>query len=273
MLKSKLKEIGKKALVWGFYLFEGSGIRKVPGVYRIFSYLSSVFGGIAMIVDGLEMHTIITPRKDVLMYWEGYESHVVSLFCSLLRKGMTVVDIGASLGYYTLLAAKRVGENGLVYAFEPNPYRFEGLLKNIKVNNWKNVKPFQFAVSDFEREIKIEGGGSFAIKSTSYSFTVNTVSLDSLQTDPDIIKIDVEGAELNVLRGMGRILEKGNAKIICEVHPSSLLSLGYSTTDILDLLKQYNYNIYLISESGGLTPVTIFSNKRKHYLFTKEKME
>ena len=77
-----------------------------------------------------------------------------------------------------------------------------------------------------------------------------------------------------MLRGMERILEKGNAKIICEVHPSKLhYSLGYSTIDILELLKKYNYNIYLINESGGLAPVTILSDKHRHYLFTKEKME
>ena len=149
------------------------------------------------------------------------------------------------------------------------------IIKNIKANDWNNIRPFQIAISDKQGKRRIKGEAEFVgrkwIRGTT---TVNTASLDSFLQSADVVIIDVEGAELHVLRGMERILEKGNAKIICEVHPSKLHSLGYSTTDILDLLKQYNYSIYLINEDeSGLTPVKDIPNKFRHYLFTKEKME
>jgi len=63
---------------------------------------------------------------------------------------MVVVDVGAALGYYTLIAAKRVGQEGKVYAFEPDPSVFKDLIKNIKINGWTNVYPFQMALSEKE---------------------------------------------------------------------------------------------------------------------------
>lgn len=77
-----------------------------------------------------------------------------------------------------------------------------------------------------------------------------------------------------MLRGMKNILAKGKVKIICEVHPSQLSSLGYSSEEIVDLLRQYNYNIYLISEKG-LIPTTslVDVGTQRHYLFTKEQMQ
>ena len=272
--------------IWrcGTILFAGTWVSKIPGVSRLHTYLAaSILNGKTHEVDGQKMVAIFDPAtKDLLYYKDNYEPPISSLFCSMLEEGMVVLDIGASLGYYTLLAAKRVGDKGEVIAFEPDPVAFRGLLENIRINGWKNVRAFQFAVSDSKGERRmgnVTAHKSFAIENDTIGIiTVNTISLDSfLDVDPDIIKIDVDGAELEVIKGMKDILNKGKAKIICEVTPSHLSSLGHRAEEIEKILKQYNYNIYSITERG-LIPVTSFENIKNEsvcdtdmYFFTKEK--
>lgn len=213
-------------------------------------------------VDGQKMFVIKTlsglinhsaskslhPEDGMLVYTEDYEPHVTSHFCSLLREGMKVVDIGASLGYYTLLAANRVGKSGEVLAFEPNPFRFKYLLKTIQINGWKNVTAYKLFVSDFDSPEK------------------NTVTLDSILTDgADVVKIDVEGMELQVLRGMKRLLSKG-VKVICEVHPKQLPSGGLR--DISSLLRNHDYECYLITQRGLVQATDLLEDERAHYFFS-----
>jgi len=281
---SKLKEIGRKILKRGYNLLEGSGIGKIPGVTRIFLYISSLFFEEIIEVDGQKFRPSVAEGfGDTLEYIThgGIEPHVSSLFCSMLEKGMTVVDIGANIGYYTLLAAKRIGVRGQVISFEPDPFNYKRLVENVQMNGWNNVKAFQLAVSDFNGEKKLNipklgrSGSTFVIRSNiANSITVNTISLDSfLRDSPDLIKIDVEGAELEVLRGMRNILAIGKVKLICEIHPALLSSLGYSTKEIEDLLKHYEYNIYLVKDDGSLLLMDKLLNRSAHYLFTKERIK
>lgn len=266
MFKTKLKEAGRKALEYGFNLFAGTGIGKVPGVKRILSYLTSIFGGIVYIeVDNQKLgvpypyhHTHVS----FSLYQNKYETAVTTHFCSLIEKGMTVVDVGANLGYYTLLAAKRVGDNGSVIAFEPNPFMFEIVQENVRINGWKNVQTFKIAVSDSEGlrllnipKDNILGGGSFRIMTkneVAETITVNTVNLDSfLQIDPDIVKIDVEGAELEVFRGMRGILAKGKAKIMCDL--PNLLEENFTSSLSGDKIALYpTFQLSYMGFSKGL---------------------
>jgi len=280
MTKSKIKEIGGEILKRGLNLFEGTGIGKIPGVSWISSRISSLLFS-EIIIDGdQKLYTggIVGPRALLALYYNGsHEPHVSSLFCSLLNNGMTVVDVGALIGYYTLLAAKRVGDNGRVLAFEPSPTAFSLLLKNIKINNRNNIKAFKYAVSDKNGKKTFDLSRlSFAHTKSSDTIVVNTVFIDSFLhslsiEDVDLVKIDVEGAELEVLRGMRKILSRGKVKIICEVHPDGLSSLGYSNEDVENILKEYSYKIYLISPDG-LIPTDSIGDKYAHYLFTAEEM-
>lgn len=274
-VKHKFIKLHRKILECGFNLLDGTGISKIPGVWQIFSRLLSLAGGkIVRRVDGQKFCVVNTPQKSVLHYGDNYEPHITSIFCSMLEEGMTVVDVGASLGYYTLLAAKRVGDSGLVVAFEPETCRFKGLEENIRINGWNNIKPFQYVVSDsHERRKKRKFDLLLEEDNTNIKWIYLDLFLPTIGVnDVDLIKIAVEGAELEVLRGMGRIIEKGKAKIICEVHPAQLSSLGYEIKEIEDFLKQYNYNIYLIDEKELISPTIHFSDEISHYLFTKEEI-
>ncbi len=191
---------------------------------------------------------VIHPDDGMLVYTEGYEPHVASHFCSLLREGTKVADVGASLGYYTLLAAKRVGKSGEVLAFEPNPFRFKYLLRAVQINGWENVTAYKLFVSDFDSPEK------------------NTVTLDSIIAGgADVVKIDVEGMELQVLRGMKRLLSRG-IRVICEVHPKQLPSGGLR--DISGFLRNHNYECHLITQQGLVQVADLLEDERAHYFFS-----
>jgi len=145
------------------------------------------------------------------------------------------------------------------------------------MNRWKNVRTFQFAISDREGETMLnipkmgQRGATFANRDNiAERIRVRTLPLDSFPElkRADVIKIDVEGAEVKVLRGMERIMERGKAKIICEVHPKQIACLGDNIAEIMDILNNYEYKTYLIRENGRVTEATI-SNERAHYLFRK----
>lgn len=122
-----------------------------------------------------------------------HEDSAFSLFKSLLKEGMTVVDAGANSGWFTLNACSAVGEQGKVFAFEPDERWFKALMDNIKLNGYTNVQAFQVALTD-------------------------QVKVNQFVDKVDLINIDVEGSELAVLKGLKGILT-WDAKIICEVHP------------------------------------------------------
>lgn len=202
------------------------------------------------------------PRRCVF-YSDTWEYNVSALFCSLLDEGMIVVDVGAGLGYYALLAVKRVGRNGLVIAFEPDPARFKILTKNIRANNCQNVEAFQYAISNSNTKVKMFSSPF------QKEYVADAVSLDRFfKRTPDVIKIDVEGGELDVLKGMKEMLKREDIKIICEVHPRSLSSKGQNPIEISRILRELNYKIYLI-KGWKLFPINEFKNKREHYFFVK----
>ena len=284
-IKPKLKEASRKFLERGFNLFEGSGIGKIPGVFRLFTYIESHLFNTVVEVDGQKFHLDVSGGLRTtwnLYYKRIHEPQVTSIFCSLINGGATVVDVGASIGYYTLLAAKRVGNDGSVYAFEPHPPSFERLIENVKLNDWKNVQAFNFAISDKKGEKKLyvfksgrASGSGFALRNDSVPITVKTMPLeDAVKTDIDLVKMDIEGAEVEVLKGMERTLAKGKVKIICEVHPKHISLLGHDVSEITELLKKHSYKIYLIDEEGGggLVSMSRVSEQKAHYLFTREEI-
>lgn len=284
-IKPKLKEASRKFLERGFNLFEGSGIGKIPGVFRLFTYIESHLFNTVVEVDGQKFHLDVSGGLRTtwnLYYKRIHEPQVTSIFCSLITGGATVVDVGASIGYYTLLAAKRVGNDGSVYAFEPHPPSFERLIENVKLNDWKNVQAFNFAISDKKGEKKLyvfksgrASGSGFALRNDSVPITVKTMPLeDAVKTDIDLVKMDIEGAEVEVLKGMERTLAKGRARIICEVHPKHISLLGHDVSEITELLEKHNYRIYLIDEEGGggLVSMSRVSEQKAHYLFTREEI-
>ena len=227
-------------------------------------------------VGGFRIYSNTIDRLLASLMWkfeslEGYESQVLK---DHLKKGMTIIDIGANIGYYTLLMGQITGPDGIVYAFEPEPNNFRLLSKNILKNNIQNIHPFQKAVSDKNGSIKLfiskEHRGDHKIFETDDkrpSITVDQVSIDDFLKDKrkiDLIKMDIQGAEHLALEGLKHTIA-GNKDIIIitEFSPELLRESGGNPEDFLDRLISMGFKIRLIDEKNKILK-PIESNKLIH---------
>src|SRR5919112_697369 len=175
-------------------------------------------------------------NKEDFIVMTRHEDEIIERF--LPKQGDIVVDIGAHMGRYTIIASKRVGTNGKVVAIEAHPGNFEMLNRNIKLNQLANVIPLNYAVYSKETKIKLyvpDEESGYTIYHTLISdratneekfVEVNANTLDYLlqskgikQEEVNWIKIDVEGAEFEVLKGAANILSKSkDIALLIEVH-------------------------------------------------------
>ena len=199
-----------------------------------------------------------------LILGKGYEVQATKLFKELVKPRMTVVDVGAHIGYYTLLALKLVGNKGRVLAFEPEPRNYDNLVKNLVRNTgtdeFTNVVVLQKAVSNKNGREKLfisdnSSGECSLVEMESrpkITIDVGTVVLDRVLGDMpvDVIKVDVEGGEMEVLLGAEKLISRNQGiKIFIEFLKLGLEGAGYSCMDYWSKLKQYGFNyIYLIDE-------------------------
>ncbi|HZC50781.1 MAG TPA: FkbM family methyltransferase [Nitrososphaeraceae archaeon] len=198
-------------------------------------------------------------NKEDFIVMTRHEDDIIERF--LPKQGDIVVDIGAHMGRYTIISSKRVGTNGKVVAIEAHPSNFEMLKSNIKLNQLTNVTPLNYAVYSKETKIKLylpdEESGYTMHHSimSNYVFTkykdktedkfveVNANTLDYLLqlnkiTDVNWVKIDVEGAEFEVLKGAHNVLlNSKDISLLIEVH-------GKDTYEpIIESLRSYNFKI------------------------------
>ena len=180
------------------------GLTKYAAIRKIKNYAYKNFKLKVIEIDG---NKIFLDKDDSLrlsinQIWEPTETELVK---KEVKKGYTVIDIGANIGYYTLLFAKLVGKEGKVYAFEPEPNNLDLLKKNIEVNNYKNVIIEQKAVSDTTKSVNLftakQGIGEHRINFSWFGnngIEVEAIKLDDYINEKiDFIKIDIEGAEYN----------------------------------------------------------------------------
>ncbi len=203
-----------------------------------------------------------TPAHD----WEAYELSTVKVFKELLKAGMTVVDIGAHIGFYTLLAARLVGPTGKVYAFEPHPQNFALLKENIELNGYWNVTAVNKAVTNRSGLVKLFAGVHSSQPSlfrdtftTVPRVVVETTTLDDFFEEVgwpeiDLIKIDVEGAEPYVLQGARKLIKRVGLKLIVELNPARLKAGRWTAEAFLYELCRWG-SIQVIREHGCLEPL------------------
>lgn len=159
-------------------------------------------------------------------YWLGtYESHKQREFQRLCQPGACVYDIGANVGYYTLLASRIAGPMGRVFAFEPFPDNVAKIEQQLRLNHAQNVTIVPVAVSDGDGIAHFQTGLASEMGRLAHEgdLTVRTVSLDEGIARgewplPDVIKIDVEGAESRVLSGAARLFSMHHPVIVLACH-------------------------------------------------------
>jgi FkbM family methyltransferase len=196
---------------------------------------------------------LIQPRF-LGMNLSNYEPRLVNTFCSLITGGMTVIDVGAHVGIYSLLASAKVGPNGKVIAIEPSPANARLLRQHLSFNQRRNVEVIEAAVADklgqitFNYRPNATDPGSFA-NSMAYdisgeSANVQVRTLDDICSNllPAVIKIDVEGAELLALRGAKETLVKNRPTVIVAVHPEPMRMLGTGPEQLVSYMNDLGYN-------------------------------
>lgn len=221
-------------------------------------WLTKIFGR----VDGL------------LMYWL-YGSRfcpaphkAFPYIATLLEPGDTYIDIGAALGQMVAVAQTAVGKHGQVYAFEPQTSFFQRLVHLSNIFGWSNVTLFQSLVGNqnghhalFENPngrissifSEWEGGVPISHPITTLDQWAKRVGISTA----DLIKIDVEGAELEVIQGGRRFLKKANPILILEINNREFRQreLGYTVDDILSALEKLGYREFYTMRTEGPAPI------------------
>ncbi|GAA2921593.1 FkbM family methyltransferase [Streptomyces enissocaesilis] len=189
--------------------------------------------------------------------WEPY---MTGWLQRRLRPGDTYVDVGANIGYYSLLAARLVGADGRVVAIEASPVFHQRLLRNVTLNEYGNVRAINSAVSDTDEVLEFVLASSANMGANSIvpydgqaesTFEIAARPLPDLLTDDEItrarvIKIDVEGAEGSVIRGMAPVLSRlrPDAEITVEVTPERMSQVGDSADELMEMMREHGFHPY-----------------------------
>jgi len=278
----------------GFEILDGSGIGRFYPVKVTNSFIIKHLKSSFVEVQGHKMFldSEDSLRLSIFGAWEPFETELVK---KEIKKGDVVLDLGANIGYYTLIFAKLVGEGGKVFAFEPEPDNFALLKKNVEINGYQNVILVRKAVSNKTGKFKLylsddnKGGHSMyplSPQDGSQSIEIEAIRLDdyfeNYDGKIDFIKMDIEGAEEKAIQGMSSLLKKNkNVKIVSEFNPPTLKQGGIEPEEYLELLTGFGFKLYEVSEQEKkIKPVDIpkflemyAPSKRKYtnLLCTREK--
>jgi FkbM family methyltransferase len=177
---------------------------------------------------------------------------------------MIVLDVGANIGYFTLIAAKLTGKAGRVYAFEPQLENYRLLVRNIQANDYNNIIPINMAMSNSNGKLRLfvdkvnKGAHSFSDRNLiekGGAVDVKTITMDGfLKSIPeghiDFIKMDTQGAEGLIIEGADLVLKAPGLKMIIEFWPWGLKSVGTEPLQLLKKLQNYGFNIKVIDETS-----------------------
>lgn len=199
-----------------------------------------------------------------------YEPLETEFIGRLVKEGDVVVDIGAQIGYYTLILAKLVGKDGRVFAFEPAPQNFALLRRNVAMNDYHNVVAVQKAISNTTGQVRLylstEDMGDHRIYDSGdrrKSIEIEAIRLDdyfeSYLGSISFIKMDIQGAELGAIQGMALLLQgNANVNILTEFWPYGLERFGFEPEDYLGLLAGQGFHLYELKEATNkIEPTSI----------------
>lgn len=198
-----------------------------------------------------------------------FEPHVIDAILENVRAGQTVFEIGSWVGPYSVLFSKLIGDAGSLYLFEPDPVARRICGENLRLNHCQNSFLFPFAISNRSGANLLYSQGSFgdsvsslvpdlgmeakASVDASKSARIITCTLDSFVDMtgqyPDLVKIDVEGAEDLVIAGGRSVVARKGVKVIMEVHSKFLRCRDISPSDVIGSLRSLNKKVWLLDES------------------------
>jgi len=202
--------------------------------------------------------------------WEPNETHFIS---QLLLPGQTFIDVGANIGYFSLIASKLLGPDGRVFAFEPDSSNFHLLSRNCKINHCDNVELTEAALSDNNSEgtlyLNEENKGDHTIYPADPGRIKREIQLrhgsDYIETKGGavhFIKVDTQGSEYHVVKGLERIIKTNmpDLLMLIELSPNSIRRAGATAKGLLDLLHSFDGHYYILDDQPGY----LFSISHEH---------
>lgn len=219
--------------------------------------------------NGLFVEVSVNDHIEKHLFWYGtYEKKEVATMQTLLDIDSVVVDIGANIGYFSLMAAKKATA-GHIYSFEPVTKNMKKLKRNILLNRIKNIYPIQAAISNVSGKTTLyistdENSGMSGLRITeNFSGkceTVTSITLDEAVLEYnlpkiDLIKIDAEGSEINVLRGMTKTRTDQKPIILIEVSSVTLSLYDEKIETIYDILLAEKYRPYKVTDINSLEEI------------------
>ena len=244
---------------------------------EIFSKINSGVRSEYIEIDGQKLFLdkedslLLSTRKN------NYDRFEIECLKQLIKEGDTVVDLGANIGYYTLILAQLVGKSGHVYAFEPDPLNFEILSKNVKENKHDNVTLVQKAISDKNGKVKLyvskrnlASHRIFDAEDKRKSIEVDVTTLDEYfqksKKPIKFIKMDVEGAEGATILGASKIIEDSkNLVIMMEYFPKWIKKFGDVPEEILKSLVGKKFKLFNINKKNKKLDTILITNFVKEY--------
>lgn len=223
-----------------------------------------------------ELSLIIQPgAPSYRNYLTGlYEVDLTRVVSSLVRPGMTFVDVGANIGYYMLLCSRLVGVGGRVYAFEPDPDTVRYLERNVALNHCTNVLVLAEAVSNKVAVLQFErpgpergfltgeslGGRSVAVQSTSLDEYFAQIGWPRV----DLVKIDAEGSEVQVLRGMVELVSRNpGIRLIVEWNVAAQRRAGSGPDELVATLQSLGFTSVYVVELKRTVRLQALPNQRR----------
>lgn len=205
-------------------------------------------------------HRMFIDTNDSLGLLSGlpYEASITRILRENIKRGYTVFDIGANIGYHSLEMARLVGSTGQVHAFEPDMETFSILLRNIQINKYNNIVPVQKAVLDENGKIKLcrdflNNGAHHICQDVEIG---ESIIVDCLRVDDycagyydkiDFVKMDIEGSEMRALGGMARLIEtNAKLKMVLEYFPAALKKYKTDAAEFVNFLQRFEFDIFHI---------------------------
>jgi len=244
----------------------------MPLRYHLYYYIYSLLSHKKTTIRNIQENKMLLNLYDTglskqLFFYDYREPNCTELTKKLLKPGMTILEIGANIGYYTMIESKAIGKKGIIHAFEPSSKNFEFLEKNVSLNNYDDrVKLYNSAVSNVSGTTKLftpkkmnrsnmlsDNGGKYE--------SVKSVIIDDFFGkffNPNFIRMDVEGFEYYIFDGMINTLKRSkNCIIYMEYHPYLIDKDGLDYHKPIELLFSLGFRpIYIVKEYGSLLEET-----------------
>ena len=262
------------------------GMRMSQNLRKYFSTIEPAIVVKTKYDNGIKINVNLQSHIDAQIFWQGYQEAdrgEIILLKKLLKPDSIFIDVGANVGVFSLVAAL-IAKNGEIHAFEPSMRLFGNLKENIALNGFTNIKTNNLGLFSettnktlhHPKGVGMVNAGAASlfqeVQIDTDNFESETISLVTLDNYVeknnllriDLIKMDIEGAEMNALQGATRSLVQFKPQILMELDEAYLHRAGSSFTEVLDFWNNLNYEVNTIDFDGNINKIENIKQLKKH---------